>query len=126
MPFSHPKINILEGGWYVVMNDLSVITEADMSWIELPNKHNIKIMGLKRMNKHYELEGKDSYCPPGETHMRELAISNGTGEMVTTQTLVGWFIGYYTRTEKHLLRVDALTGKITNEIITNDVQTTST
>lgn len=111
MPYSHHKINVLEGGWYVVLQDGSVFTEAEMPWTQVPNKKSIKIMGLKRMNKHYEIEGKEPYCPPGETHMRELTINDGSGNAVTKQTLVGWFIGYYEKDCKVLLRVNAITGK---------------
>lgn len=115
MPYSHQKINLLEGGWYVVFEDGSVITEAEMPWVMVPNKKNIKIMGLKRHNKHYEIEGKRNYIAPGETHLRELAINNGTGVSVTKQTLVGWFIGYYEGIKKILWRVDFETGKFTKE-----------
>lgn len=125
MPYNHPKINVLEGGWYAVMQDGSVYTESEMAWSQVPNKKNIKLMGLKRMNKHYELEGKEIYCPPGETHMRELTINNGSGNSVTTQTLVGWFIGYYESDGKNLLRVDANTGKMWYDKIPYDKDSTT-
>ena len=118
MAYNHQKINLLSGGWYCVFNDGSVITEDEMDWIQVPNKKNIKIMGLKRMNKHYELEGKESYCAPGESHMRELTINRGDGQIaITKQTRVGWFIGYYDKTCKVLLRVSAIDGKLTTEEI---------
>jgi hypothetical protein len=117
MPYSDPKINVLEGGWYVVMHDGTVYTEPEMAWSQIPNKINIKLVGLKRMNKHYELENKETYCPPGETHMRELTINDGSGNAVTKQTLVGWFIGHYEKDAKVLLRVDAITGKVAYERI---------
>lgn len=110
------KVNLLEGGWYVQFTDNSVITEAEMDWINVPNKKNIKLMGLKRMHKRYELENKN-FCPPGETHMREIIVNPGGSVALTKQTLVGWFIGYYEEDGKVLVRIDAETGKITTEKI---------
>jgi hypothetical protein len=113
MPYSHNKINELEGGWYVVFNDGNVIVEDEMPWIKVPNKKDIKIMGLKWRNKHYELEGKDNYVPPGETHLRQLNISSRSeGEIAqTTSTLVGRFIGYYEEDHKVIIRVVENTGQ---------------
>lgn len=117
MPYSHNKINLLEGGWYVVFNDGSVVVEGDMPWIKVPNKKDIKIMGLKWRNKHFELEGKDSYVPPGETHVRELAVSSGEEIQITKQSLVGRFVGYYDEDHKVITRVDISTGKFITESI---------
>jgi hypothetical protein len=114
MVYSHEKINQLTGGWYIVYGDGEVITESVMSWNEVPRKKDIKIMGLKRHNRHYELENK-LFGPPGEHHMRELAINNGTGVGVTKQSLIGWFLSYYTPTAKVFFRVDAVTGKFWEE-----------
>lgn len=114
MPYSHEKINTLTGGWYVVFTDGSVITEAEMPWISVPNKKDIKLMGLKRHNKHYELQDK-VFGPPGETHVRELSIANGNELQVTKQSLVGWFLTYYTPTHKIHFRVDSITGKFWEE-----------
>lgn len=113
MVYSSPKINALTGGFYVVFKDGSVITEEEMPWISIPNKKDIVIMGLKRCHKHYELTGK-TFGPPGETHVRELAIASG-GLQVTKQSLVGWFLSYYTKTEKVFFRVDAITGKVVED-----------
>lgn len=110
MPYNHPKINQLTGGWYAVFNDGSVIIEPEMPWVLVPNKKEIKLMGLKRHNKHYELQDK-LFGPPGETHIREIAIANGNELQVTKQSLVGWFMTYYTDTHKVHFRVDASTGQ---------------
>lgn len=118
MPYNHHKINELDSGWYVVFKDGSVITEAEMSWISVPHKKDIQIMGIKRMNKHYEISGKDSYCPPGETHCRELCLAPGDGKVaVTKQTRVGWYIGYYDQSCKVLTRISAVDGSIVTEKI---------
>lgn len=114
MVYSSPKINTLTGGFYAVFKDGSVITEDEMPWVSVPNKKDIVIMGLKRHNKHFELRDK-VFGPPGEQHMRELAINNGTGVGVTKQSLVGWFLSYYTPTAKVYFRVDAITGKAWEE-----------
>lgn len=112
MVYNHEKINLLPGGWYVVYKNGAVLTEEELAWNLIPNKKDIIIMGLKRHNKYHEIKGKESYIPPGQTHLKELAISNKDNqEMVTKSTLVGWFIGYYDKTEKVILRVDAETGK---------------
>jgi len=110
MPISHEKVNILAGGFYCQFKDGSVITEEEMPWIEVPNKKDIVVMGLKRHFKHYELQNK-VFGPPGETHMRELALASGEGEVQTKQTLVGWFLSYYENNHKVFFRVDAITGK---------------
>lgn len=125
MPYNHQKINILEGGWYAVYHNGDVVTEAEMPWMQVPNKKDIKIMGLKRMNKHYELSGKTNFCPPGETHMRELIVNPGTGLSVTKQTLVGWFIGYFDdeKKAKIVTRIDATTGALRTEEIPYDSPT---
>lgn len=115
MPYNHNKVNELAGGWYAVFKDGSVITEEDMSWIEIPSKINIKLVGLKRHNKYYELEGKLAYLPPGETHMRELSMSVQSGVAVTKQSLIGWYIGYYDIDARVYWRVDAITGNFTEE-----------
>lgn len=104
MVWNHEKINNLTGGWYVVFKDGSVITEEEMPWIQVPNKKDIKIMALKRHQKHYELQDK-LFGPPGETHVRELSIASGEELQVTKQTLVGWFLTYYTDTHKVFFRV---------------------
>ena len=116
MPYNHPKLNLLPGGWYIVYKNGEVTTEAEeIPWSLVPNKKDIQIMGLKRHNKYLELEGKESYIPPGETHMRELCINPGTGYAVTKQTLQGWFIGFYDVDKKIIHRIDALTGAFTTE-----------
>lgn len=117
MPYDHPKLNLLGGGWYAVFKDGSVITEEDMPWLEVPNKKDIKLMGLKRHNKYYEIEDKDIFAAPGETHVREIIINPTDGVAVTKQSLVGWFIGWYEPDGKVLMRVDAITGQITQEKI---------
>lgn len=115
MVLDDPKVNLLEGGWYAQFQDGSVITQAEMDWNKVPNKKNIKLMGLKRMHKRFELEGKENYCPPGETHMKEIIINNGSDVAVTKQSLVAWFIGYYDKMEKVLIKIDAVTGKVSTE-----------
>jgi hypothetical protein len=116
MPYNHEKINQLTGGWYVVLKDGTVHTQQETDWTSIPNKKDIKVMGLKRMNKHYELQDKAAYCPPGETHMKELAI--GTQElMVTKDDLVGWYIGHYTDQGKEITRINATDGSIVKEVI---------
>lgn len=118
MPFiEHNKLNILNSGWYVIYNDLSIVTEEEMSWLEVPNKKDIKVMGLKKHNKYYELVDKYNFIPPGETHCRELKVNPGTGFAVTTQTLIGWFIGYFDKSDKVLLRVSAIDRSATTERI---------
>lgn len=118
MPYNHSKINALQGGWYVVFYSGEVITEDDqIPWVMVPNKKLIKIMGLKRHNKYIEIEGKENYLAPGETHCREIMINPGTEIAVTKQTLQGWFIGYYDGNRKIIKRVNADTGKITEEYI---------
>ena len=63
-------------------------------------------MGLKRHNKYYEIAGKENYLPPGETHLREVIINPQIGkDVVTKNTLVGWYIGYYEGNNKKVLRV---------------------
>jgi hypothetical protein len=120
MVYSHPKLNLLQGGWYVVFKDGNVITEEEMSWIEVPNKKQIQIMGLKRHNKYYEIEGKEVYTPPGETHFREIIVNPGTGYAVTKQDIVGWNIGYYTPEGKMIMRVSAIDRSVTTELIPYD------
>lgn len=120
MPYKHEKINLLNGGWYVVFHDGTVVTEEEMPWVSVPNKKNIKIMGLKRHNKHYEIIGKENYLAPGETHMREIIVSPGEGEAVTKQTLVGWFIGYCEPDAKTYLRVSAIDRSVVTECIKNN------
>ena len=120
MGYSHEKINQLEGGWYVVFSDGSVITENDMIWVQVPNKKDIQIMGLKWRNKCFELKDKDSYIPPGETHMRELSGAGDGKIQVTKQTLVGRFIGYYDEDCKVLSRIDTSSGEFTTERSTSN------
>lgn len=116
MPYSAEKINLLSGGWYVVMHSGQVYTQEETDWTSIPNKRDIRLVGLKRMNKHYEIEGKDAYCPPGETHMKELSI--GSKElMVTKDDLIGWYIGHYTSQGKEITRISAIDGTIVKEII---------
>jgi len=115
MPYNHPKLNLLEGGWYVVFNNGEVFTEPEGQWSVVPNKKDIKIMGLKRHNKYFELEGKESYLPPGESHLKELTL--GAGNMRTVDSLIGWFIGYYGDKGKIYLRVDSKTGKSIEEVV---------
>ncbi len=117
MVVSHPKINLLEGGWYAVYKSGQVITEAEMPWVNVPNKKDIKLMGIKRMHKHLELEGKKNFCPPGETHVREIIVNPGNGVAVTKQSLVAWFIGYYEKDHKVIIKIDAETGKVSTEKI---------
>jgi len=109
MPYNSEKINLLPGGWYCVLNDGTVHTEEEIAWLDIPNKRDIKLVGLKRMNKYFELENKQPYFAPGETHMKELTLVET--QLVTKSTLVGWFIGYYDGAEKVYWRVDAETGK---------------
>jgi translation initiation factor 6 (eIF-6) len=116
MPFSHPKINQLVGGWYIVYKDSSVTTMDEVGcWRNVKNKNEIRIVGLKCKHKHYELMDKDLYVPPGETQVRELSIggSEVDGVMVTTLPVAGWFIGYYDNEKeaKILIRCDRVTGK---------------
>lgn len=117
MAYKHDKINKLEGGWYIVYKNGNVITERDMPWVQIPNKKDIDIMGLKWRNRYIELKGKDSYVPPGETQMRELSVSDGSKVQVTKQSLVGRFIGYYDKDYKVISRIDHSTGKLTTEKI---------
>jgi len=117
MPYQHDKINKLEGGWYVVYEDGKVIIETDMPWVKVPKKREIKIMGLKWRNKHFELKNKENYIPPGETHIRELAVSSNDQIQMTKQSIVGRFIGYYDQECKVVTRVDISSGKfITEEV----------
>lgn len=116
MPYNHPRLNYLRGGWYVVFEDGSVLTEEEMPWIKVPNKKNIKLMGLKRHNKYYELEGKENYIPPGETHMKDLSFGDGKLR-ITKSTLISWYIGFYDTVGKNYLRVCSKTGKVTREVI---------
>lgn len=120
MPYNHEKINILDGGWYIVFNDGSVITEQEMSWIEVPNKRDIKLMGLKRHNKQYEIEGKENYIAPGETHYREIIVSPPDGHAITKQSLIGWFIGYCDKEGKTILRVSAIDRSAVMEVMPNN------
>lgn len=115
MPCSHPKVNLLTGGWYIQYKNKDVLTEGEVSWTLVPNKKDIILMGLKRHNKLYELENK-TFGPPGETHVRELAIASG-GLQVTKQSLVGWYLTYYTQTHKVFFRVEASTGKVWEDAI---------
>jgi hypothetical protein len=116
MVLEAPQVNTLEGGWYVQFKSGDVITEAEMDWIQVPNKKDIKLMGLKRMHKRYEIENK-TFCSPGETHMREIIVNPGGSVALTKQTLVSWFIGYYEQDGKVIVRIDATTGKVTTEKI---------
>jgi hypothetical protein len=115
MVYSHEKINLLDGGWYVVYKDGSVISEKEMPWIKVPNKKNIKIMGLKWRNRQVEFKDKENYIPPGETHMRELALAGGKKIKVTKESIVGRFIGYYEKDHKVVARIDLNTGKFVKE-----------
>jgi hypothetical protein len=117
MIFNSPKLNLLQGGWYVVFKDGSVITEEDMSWVEVPRKKDIQIMGLKRHNKYYEIEGKETYTAPGETHFREIIVNPGTGYAVTKQDLISWNIGYYAPEGKVIMRVSATDKSVTTEVV---------
>jgi hypothetical protein len=120
MVFAHPKINTLEGGWYVVYGDGSVVTENDMPWIKVPNKTDIKIMGLKWRHKHFELEGKKAYVAPGETHMRELSMRDTGKVSISKPSVVGRFIGYYDTDKKVITRVDLTSGKFITEEVPYD------
>jgi hypothetical protein len=122
MPFlEHNKLNLLDSGWYVIYKDLqTIITEEDMSWLQVPNKKDIKVMGLKKHNKYYELVDKEYFIPPGETHCREIIVNPGTEFAVTKQTLIGWFIGYYEKNIKVLLRVSAIDRSVTTEKVPID------
>lgn len=116
MPYNHEKINQLTGGWYVVMHDGAVFTEAETSWTTLANKKNIKIMGLKWRHKYHEIEGKEAYIPPGETHFRELGL-HGSELRVTPQELYERFIGYYDTDGKVYYRVNVKSGELRVEKI---------
>lgn len=118
MPITHPKINVLEGGWYVQYNDGSVTTMEEVSgWRSLPNKSEIKIVGLKCRNKQYELTDK-IWIPPGRTEMREISVSQDGGKvMVTRSPEIGWFIGYFDQDTKCkiVMRANKVTGKFVQE-----------
>jgi hypothetical protein len=120
MPIQHEKVNLLEGGWYVVYTDGTVKTMDEVgTWIKVPNKSEISIMGLKCRSKVYELKKKDNnpFLPPGRTEMREISVEQ-TGEIkVTKSPIMGWFIGYYdTDTEeKVIVRANKVTGKFSVE-----------
>jgi len=116
MPYTHEKINKLEGGWYVVYNDGTVITMEEAEyWRKVPNKKDIKIVGLKCRHKHYELVDKGMYIPPGKTELREISIGDelAGGIRITSSPVVGWFIGYYDNEKKVkvLIRGFRATGK---------------
>jgi hypothetical protein len=113
---THPKINQLEGGWYVIFRDGSVVTHKDKPWAKIPKK-DIMVMGLKWRHKYIELRDKDNYIPPGETHMREISVARGDGVQVTKQQLVGQFIGYYGEKGKVITRINTATGRVTKEEI---------
>lgn len=115
MIVSHPKVNQLMGGWYVQYTNGEVLTQNDCNWIKVPNKKNIKIMGLKWRHKHYELSDKLAYIPPGETLQKDLAIGNKG--IRTVSNVVGRFIGYYSDDKKIIIRVNFKTGKFTKEEI---------
>lgn len=115
MPFANEKINQLEGGWYVVYKDGSVITMDEAgTWKNVTNRKEIKIVGLKCRHKHYELIDKELYIPPGKTELREISMGNEIdGIRVTVMPVVGWFIGYYDQEKKAkiVIRGDRTTGK---------------
>jgi hypothetical protein len=118
MPVSDPKINVLEGGWYLVYSNGFVLTMNEVkSWRDVPNKTDITIMGLKCRNKQYEIKDK-TWVPPGKTEMREISISSGQDEIrVTTEPEVGWFIGFYDQENlcKVITRASRVTGKFLQE-----------
>jgi len=120
MPTSHPKINVLEGGWYVVYVDGSVTTMDEVNgWRNVPDKKDIHILGLKCRNKQFELEDK-LWVPPGKTEMREISVSQGEGKiMITRSPQIGWFIGYYDQDNlcKVITRASKITGKFFQEEI---------
>lgn len=117
MIHSHiPKINLLEAGWYVIYQDGTCVTENEMLWTQVPNKNNIKVMGLKWRHKYFELENKAPYVPPGETHFREIAVSSAQLQ-VSEPSITARYIGYYGPKGKIITRVELATGKfITEEI----------
>lgn len=129
MPTTHPKINILEGGWYVVYQDDTVLTMTEVSgWREVPNKKDIKIMGLKCRHKQCELVEKDIWVAPGRTEMRELSMGFENTEIrVTTIPDIGWFIGYHDLENKCkvLIRASRITGKYTTEKLPYGQDTTA-
>lgn len=118
MPITHPKVNILEGGWYVIYNDGNVITMDEVSgWRALPEKKEIKTVGLKCRNKQYEISDK-LWVPAGKTEMREISVSQDDGKiMVTRSPEVGWFVGYYNQDTqcKVIMRANKTTGKFVQE-----------
>lgn len=117
MIFDSPKLNLLNGGWYAVFKDGSVITEEEMDWLQVPNKRNIRLMGLKRHNKYYEIADKECFGPPGETHCREIIVNPGTEYAVTKQTLVSWNLSYYEGDYKIIMKVSANNRSVTTEKI---------
>lgn len=115
--FPHEKINQLTGGWYAVFNDGTVVTEEEMPWSMVEGKKNVRLIGLKWRHKAYELEGKESYVPPGETHLRDISIGSDNEIRITKSSLVSRFIGYYDTDCKVIVRVDTDTGKFYEERI---------
>jgi hypothetical protein len=130
MPITHPKINALEGGWYVVYADGKVMTMTEVSgWKAIPNKKDIKTMGLKFRNKQFELTDK-VWLPPGQTGMKEISIRpSEEGAIVSTRSpIVGWFIGYYDLENKCKVRkcVNKITGEFSEETEPYDQSDTQT
>lgn len=115
MVVNHPKVNRLMGGWYIQYEDGGVVTQDELIWSKVPNKKNIKIMGLKWRHKHYELSDKLAYIPPGETIKKDLSISRNS--LKTVSNKVGRFIGYYDEDHKVIIRVNIETGKFTKEVV---------
>jgi hypothetical protein len=113
MVLTHDKVNKLVGGWYLQYQDGEVLTENDLPWSLVPNKKNIKLMGLKWRHKHFEIQDKLAYLPPGETQMKELSVAGKS--LRTVSLVVGRFIGFYTDTEKVIIRVDINSGQFTEE-----------
>ena len=121
MTLHHPKLKDLQnGGWYVLFHDGTVITENDMSWIKVPNKKDIRLMGLKWRHKQCEIEGKDNYLPPGQTHCRNFSVNSGNEIQISKQNILSRTIGYYDTDRKVIYRVDVNTGKFVIEEIMYD------
>lgn len=107
MPISHiHEVNILSAGWYCLMQDNTVFTEDMIDWINVPNKNQIQLMGMKRMHKFFEITGKAPYINPGVTKYLDLKVAaNSNVPQVTANTTHSYFIGYYDTDCKVIHRV---------------------
>jgi hypothetical protein len=102
-------------GWIVQYKDGTVLCEADMLWIKLPNKKNIDKVFLKWEERLWSIDDQEHFIVPAK---RGYVDISPTG-LISEGGIQSRTIGYYDLENKCkvIYRVDEATGRMQHETI---------